>query len=82
MRVLRGKAEAAGRSLLGVELDEHRLLVADDPGVVAGLDGHHLRGDVVERAPVGVLALDVAAGMQRSVRTVGRMWVDQRKPGG
>ena len=61
MAVLGGEAEAAGRALLGVELDQHRLLVADDPGVVAGLDGDELRSDELERAPVRVLALDVAA---------------------
>ena len=66
MGVLGGKAEPAGGAFLRVELDEHGLLVAHDPGVVTRLEDDDLGGDELELA----------------VPETGFMCVDQRKPGG
>src|SRR5439155_3772458 len=76
--VLLRKAEAARRSLLGVELDQHGLLVADDPGVVTRLDRDHLRRRVVEGTAVGVLAGDVAAGEEADVGVHAELGADAR----
>lgn len=79
-----GKAEAAGGVPFGVEVDEHRRLVADHPGVVAGLESDHRRCLVREGAAVGVGALDVPARKEANVGvlTCAFMCVDHRKPGG
>ena len=76
--MLGGEPEAARRSLLGVELDEDGVLVADDPGVVPGLDRHDLRGDELERAAVPVLALDVSASEEPDVRVHAALAPDGR----
>ena len=40
--VLLGESEAARRYRFGIELDQHRCLVTDDPGVVPGLNDHSI----------------------------------------
>src|SRR5215207_5429958 len=76
VRVLHGEAEATCRAFLPVELDEDGRLVADDPGVVAGLDRDHLRCHVVELAAVCVFAADVAAGEEAHVSVHAEVGLD------
>ena len=76
--MLLGEAEAARGALLRVELDEHSGLVTDDPCVVPGLDGDDLRRHVLERAAVGVLPGDVAAGEEAHVRVHAELGLDVR----
>jgi hypothetical protein len=59
--VLLRQPKAARRRGFGIELDQHRRLIADDPGVMPGLHDQHLRRDELEAAPVGILATDVAS---------------------
>src|SRR4030095_12522669 len=63
-----GQAEALGGAALGVELDQHRRVLADHPRVVAGLDHDRARGAEVERAAVRVLTAHPAAGQEAHVR--------------
>ena len=75
--VLLGEPEEARRCRFGIELDEYRRLVTDDPGVVPRLNDHHLRCDELEGAAIGVLTTYVAqtkptcAYMQSTVPTSG-----------
>src|SRR4026209_1575967 len=55
-----GQAEALGGGALGVELDQHRRVLADHPRVVAGLDHDRAWGGDVEGAAVRVLAAHAA----------------------
>ena len=66
--MLFGEPEAARGALLGVELDENRFLVPDDPRVVTGLQHDDLGRDVFERAAVVVLTLNVSARQEADVR--------------
>src|SRR5262245_43575890 len=45
-----GQSEPASRLSLAVELDQHRRLGSDDPGVVARLEDDRLRRDQLEAA--------------------------------
>src|SRR5262245_5965057 len=76
--VLLGEPEAARRCRFGIELDQHRCLVTDDPGIVSGLNDYHLRRDELEGAAVGVLATYVAPGQEADVRIHAKHCADER----
>ena len=59
--------EPLRRLAFGVELDHHRRLAPDHPGVVAGLDDEDARGRELEPAAVRVFALDVPLGQEADV---------------
>src|SRR4051812_13562697 len=61
-------AELCRRLPHEVDFDEHRGLVADDPAVVARLDGDDLRRGELERRAVAVPDADAAAGDEADVR--------------
>src|SRR5581483_2966084 len=58
MRV--GHAEAVDGVAFEVEFDQHHWLFADDPAVMARLDGDDLRRLVLDDAAVGVFDMDFA----------------------
>ena len=65
--VLLGEPEEARRCRFGIELDQYRCLVTDDPGVVPRLNDHHLRRNELEGTAIGVLATYVAPGQEANV---------------
>src|SRR5580765_7894132 len=75
--MLLGKAEAARRLLLGVELDQYRRLIADHPRVVTGLEHDHARSGVLETAAVGVLAVNAPAREEAYVRMHAEIGADR-----
>src|SRR5215467_11018073 len=73
-----GEPEVARRCRFGIELDEYRCLVTDDPGVVSGLNDHDLRRDELEGAAVSVLATYVAPSQEADVRVHAMHCADER----
>src|SRR5450759_4404382 len=71
-----GHAEAVGGVPFEVDFDQDGRLVADDPAVVAGFDRDDLRRDELERAAVGVLDVDPAAGDEPHVRVHAEVGAD------
>jgi len=61
---------------LEVEFDQHRGLIPDHPPVMAGLDGYHLRGGELQRAPVRVLNMDLATGEKPHVCVLAQIGAD------
>jgi hypothetical protein len=78
MAVLLGEPEEARRCRFGIELDEYRRLVTDDPGVVRGLNDHNLWRDELEGAAVGILATYVAPSQEADVRVHAKHCADER----
>ena len=76
--VLLGEPEAARRCRFGIELDQHYCLVTDDPGIVPGLNDHHLRRNELKDTAVGVLAAYVAPGQEADVRMHAKRSADKR----
>jgi hypothetical protein len=76
--VLRGEPEAACRCCFGIELDQHRRLVTNDPSVMSRLNDHHLQGDELEGTTVGVFATHVASGQEADVRMHAEQRTDER----
>ena len=70
--------EVTRRCRFGIELDEYCCLVTDNPGVVPGLNDHHLRRDELEGAAVSVLATYVAPGQEADVRIHAKPCADER----
>ena len=78
MAVFLGDAEADRRRRLEVDLDEHRCVVADHPGVMARCDVDHRRRGEVHGAPVGVLEAHAAVDEEPGVGVHARVRTDER----
>ena len=76
--VFLGDAEADRRGRLEVDLDEHRRVVADHPGVMARGDIDHGRGGEVDGAPVGVLEVHAAVDEEAGVGVHAQVGADER----
>jgi hypothetical protein len=73
-----GHAEPADRVTLEVDLDENDRLLADNPTIVPGLDGHDLRRLVLDDAAIGVFDVDLSAGQEANVRVHAELGADNR----
>jgi hypothetical protein len=60
--VLLRKPEATRRCSFGIELDQHRFLLAYHPGVMPRLHDYHLGRDAFEDTAIGIRATHVAPG--------------------
>jgi hypothetical protein len=65
--VFAAEPEALSGLPLGVELDQHRGLVALDPGIVTGFEDDGRRRRELEGAAVPVLPADMSAGQEANV---------------
>jgi hypothetical protein len=60
-------SETTNRLTFEVEFDQNHRFIADDPTVVAGLDGHDLRSFVLHDTAIGILDMDFASGEKPDV---------------
>ena len=67
MAVLLGHAEAPHGVAFEIEFDQHDRLVADDPAIMARVDGHDARRSIRLYAPIRVFDVNLAARQKTGV---------------
>src|ERR1019366_6104386 len=71
-------SELADRLALGVEFDQDRSLITDNPAIMTGLDDDDPRSRELDSAAVRILDVDLAAGQEPDVRVHAEIGADDR----
>ena len=71
-------AEPVDRVTFEVDFDQNDRLLADNPTIVPGLDGHDLRRLVLNDATISVFDVDLSARQETDVRVHTELGTDNR----